>query len=310
MTSATVITAAHIEQWRSEGVTVVPGFVSEDDLTAARNQIARLYEDDPDIGAATEAPAPASEPTFSPDQFRGIKLFPYDQGPLLNLLGLDHRLLDGARRALGVDQLLMHQNLVQIKRTGLANYEQIPHLDYPLHTILSPGEDPEFHTVIFTIFLTDVTAESGPFCYIPKAHTRQLDTAVTVLDHDMAAGLRGVERRVVCPAGTVLMYSADDIYHRGTNLTATDAERWSITSSFHAARNHFLGGLRWPADGLNKAWQFFVPHADPEQLAAVGVPRPGSAYWSKVTIERARSRYPTWDLTPWRKALDAGGDGT
>jgi hypothetical protein len=46
-----------------------------------------------------------------------------------------------------------------------------------------------------------------------------------------------------------------------------------------------------------------LPAANVEQLAALGIPRPGHPYWTQRTIRRVQLRYPGWNLDPWRAAL-------
>lgn len=297
------ITATDLDRWLADGVTVIEGFLSSQATRQVREHIRLLYQDEPEClhGPATREDGHGMD--FHDDQFRGLKSFPYPGGTALNLVGLDPRILDAARSALQTDDILMHQNLTHVKHSGLANYEQPLHLDYPLHTLLMPSRQPRFRTVIFTLFLTDVGPQDGPFAYIPKPHTTHLDPTRSVLDEAGTRDLLAFERKVTVPAGTLLMYGPDDVYHRGTNITGPDAFRWSVTSSFYAAECQFMGGLRWFSEGLNKAWPSFISHATPEQLKVIGIPLPGHPYWTESTIRGVQHRYPDWDPRPWLDAL-------
>ena len=52
-----------------------------------------------------------------------------------------------------------------------------------------------------------------------------------------------------------------------------------------------------------KPWRIIFENATPEQLACFGVQRPGDRFWTETTIARAQTRYPNWDMTPYREAV-------
>ena len=41
----------------------------------------------------------------------------------------------------------------------------------------------------------------------------------------------------------------------------------------------------------------------PSELALLGFPKPGHAYWTEEAIVRVNARYPGLDMTPWHVAL-------
>jgi Phytanoyl-CoA dioxygenase (PhyH) len=287
-----------LQTWRDEGVVVIERFLPTASLERARRHLQGLYQDD---RAALHGPEHLSpqERTAANDPFRGIKTFPYAGDIALNLVAMDPALVATAKSLLNTDQVVMHQNLTHIKYAGLANYDQRLHLDYRLHTLLAPSTQPAFRTVIFTIFLTDVGPHDGPFAYVPRHYTADRDLSEDVLSAEDSARLALLERHVTVPAGSLLMYCAEDLFHRGTDLKGAGSCRWSITSSFHAAAHPFIGGLRWSVAGVSKAWQWFIPHASQEQLSAVGIPAPGHPYWTEQTIAAAQKLYPNWNLNDW-----------
>ncbi|MBX9729995.1 MAG: hypothetical protein K2X59_01590, partial [Sphingomonas sp.] len=58
----------------------------------------------------------------------------------------------------------------------------------------------------------------------------------------------------------------------------------------------------WPLHFM-RPWKKLIYNASPEQLACVGIPLPGDAFWSATTIARTQQRWPDWDMTPYREAL-------
>jgi ectoine hydroxylase-related dioxygenase (phytanoyl-CoA dioxygenase family) len=285
--------------WRRDGITVVERFLTSRQLVEAKQHVQSLYKDDQQLLRAGTASERAASIGISDDQFLGLRFFPYADHHALNLVALDLRLVTAAKRALRTQHVLMYQSLVHVKKAGIANYEQPFHLDYPLHTLLAPSERPTHKTIICTVFLTDVDGDSGPFAFVPRRYTHHLDATRTVLSPEETLDLSRFECRLVVPAGTLVMYSPDDLYHRGTNLAGATAYRWSVTSSFRAATCHFMGGLTWPTQGLDESWPWVFGYATSEQLAALGVPLPGDPYWTPKTIRAVQFRYPQWNPEEW-----------
>ena len=104
------------------------------------------------------------------------------------------------------------------------------------------------------------------------------------------------------PAGSVFAYGID-VYHRGTNLTEPGGLRYTLTASYKAAGNDMIGWSAWPYRFL-EPWHLIFYNATPEQLACIGVPRPGDGFWTERTLRRTQERWPGWDLTAYREALE------
>ncbi len=294
------VSPTHLQSLVRDSICVVEGFLSRATLEAAQQHVRLLYADSPELLYGPRGDGVAEKGIgLSAKQFEGQRFLPYPSGTELNLLGLDQRLLNAASAYLQTSQVLMHQNLVHVKHAGIADYDQPLHLDYEMHTLLVPAAERRFRTVICTIFLTDVGEANGPFAYVPKEFTAHLPPQRSVLTVEETLALRHRERALCVSAGTLLMYSPDDLYHRGTNLVGQGARRWSLTSSFYAAECTFMGGLRWFATSLDKNWPLLLENATVDQLATLGVPRPGHPYWTTQTLINLQARYPSWDLSEW-----------
>lgn len=239
---------------------------------------------------------------FDKAQFRNFLTYPFDAGVATNLLPLHPALIDGAQRMLRVPDVFMYQCHTWAKFTGEADYTQEFHFDFGNHTLLVPGDEPRFGTVNYVIYLTDVTKARGALVYVPRSRSCALsDPDVANPSPARQRELVGMERSAEGPAGSLLIYDTN-VYHRGTNLTEPGAHRYTMTVSYRAQSQDVIGGNEWARDGHNPPWRTILPRANVEQLAALGVPRPGHPYWTDRTLRRVHARYPDWDLTPWRRA--------
>jgi hypothetical protein len=155
--------------------------------------------------------------------------------------------------------------------------------------------------VNYVIYLTDVTKARGVLAYAPRSRSQELPDPDA--PHPRSARQRellAIERLAEGPAGSLLIYDTN-VYHRGTNLTEPGAHRYTMTVSYRVGGYDMIGGNPWARDGQNPPWAKILPAADVDQLAALGIPRPGHAYWTERTIRRVQARYPDWDLGPWRR---------
>ena len=113
------IDEAALEQWRRDGVVLVPSAFSAAELAPVLADYARLH---PLPGAAREAARHADLGgrigRFNREQFRNFLLYPLDAGETTNLLPLHPVLIDAAQRALGVDDVFMYQCHTWAKFTG------------------------------------------------------------------------------------------------------------------------------------------------------------------------------------------------
>ena len=295
---------SQIEQWRVDGAVLVPDFFTPDELAPVHAEYLRLHPlPDAPADAIGHADLGGHIGRFDLAQFKNFLNFPFAANLATNLLPLHPALIDTARRTLGVDEVFMYQCHTWAKFTGDADYTQEFHFDYGNHTLLVPGDEKHFGTVNYVIYLTDVTHAHGALAYVPRTLAKTLvEGDWRNPRSDAQRKLLDAERIVETPAGGLLIYDTD-VYHRGTNLTAPGGHRYSMTVSYRAADFTAMGGNEWARNGQNAPWRDIISNASIDQLAALGIPRPGHAYWTPRTIARVQARYPEWQMDAWRAAL-------
>ncbi|MGB1503934.1 MAG: phytanoyl-CoA dioxygenase family protein [Acidimicrobiales bacterium] len=294
-----------IDHWRREGAVVLRDFFTPDELAPVVDDMEAMYGHlrPTDAGGHTEL-----EPALArAKQFEHIHDMPFPASPAVNLLGLHPALIATARAALGTDDVRLYQNHTWAKFTGQTDFDQPHHCDFKNHTLTVPGERAVERTINFMIYLTDVTDAHGAIHYVP------LSASDPIVGHDRMSfantadgtlqRLIEVEHSGAAPAGSVFAYGID-VYHRGTNLTAPGAHRFTITASYKAAGNDQIGWSAWPR-WFREPWEQVMNHATPEQLTCLGVPAPGDPFWTELTLHRTSARWPEMDLTPYRLALRA-----
>ena len=293
-----------IDEWRREGVAIAPAVFTAAEIAPVLAEYERLH---PRPEAVSEAKVHADLGRrigrFDREQFANVLNFPFNANVAMNLLPLHPLLIDVAKRALGVAEVIMYQCHTWAKFTGDADYSQLFHMDFGNHTLLVPGDEKRYGTMNFIIYFTDVTPLRGALSYVPRSvakaagvgDARNPPTPEQIMLHQH-------EQLAVVPANTLLLYDSDT-YHRGINLTEPGGHRYSMTVSYRARDFETMGGNEWSRNGDNTPWLTLLPATSIDQAAALGIPRPGHPYWTARTIARTQVRYPDWDLSPWRDAL-------
>jgi ectoine hydroxylase-related dioxygenase (phytanoyl-CoA dioxygenase family) len=294
--------AAHVEQWREEGFVVLEHFFDEREFEPVLQDFESLYRDagkGDGVGAAREVKPGENRGLYQATQFKNIHVLPYQASSALNLISLHPALIALAQALLGVSDVRLYQSHTWAKYTGEADYEQDFHCDFGNHTLLVPSDDPALRTVDLIIYLTDVTKEHGAMRYVTKPDVLAAlgRPAISGMDEREQAVLRRWERAVEVPAGSIVVHGIDTI-HRGSNLTAPNGRRFSLTVGYKAAGSDNIGFHVWQA-AQGRSWQVVFDHATPEQLACLGVPRPGHAFWTKRTLQLAQSRWPSWNMAAY-----------
>jgi ectoine hydroxylase-related dioxygenase (phytanoyl-CoA dioxygenase family) len=300
--------AQHIEQWRKEGFVVLERFFTQAEYEPVLEDFEELYRDagkGDAVGAACEVKPKEDVGANRALQFKNIHVLPYEASSALNLVSLHPDLIAFAKSLLGVDDVRLYQSHTWAKYTGEADYDQEFHCDYGNHTLLVPGDEPAQRTVDFILYLTDVTREHGALRYVTKPDVLAAlgRPALSAPSEQDQAALRERERAVVVPAGSIVAHGIDTL-HRGSNLTAPNGRRFSLTIGYKAAASEFIGFHTWQAT-RNRPWNKVFDHATPEQLACLGVPRPGDPFWTPRTLELAQKRWPGWDMHEYFAAVVA-----
>lgn len=302
-------TDEQIDHWTREGAVILERFFTADEIAPVVADMEQLYghlrPTDLDAHRAFDAK------TARATQFANIHDMPFPASPAVNLLGLHPALIACARQALGTHDVHMYQNHTWAKFTGQTDFDQPHHCDFKNHTLTVPGEQAIDRTINFMIYLTDVTDAHGAIHYVPLSSSDPIvgdDRMSFASESDGTLDrLKQVEQSGAAPAGSVFAYGID-VYHRGTNLTAPDSHRFTITASYKAAGNDQIGWSAWPR-WFREPWELVMNHATPEQLTCLGVPAPGDPFWTDLTLHRTAERWPEMDLTPYRVAASGSGTG-
>ena len=106
-TKPLMFTEAHLEQWRTTGYAVVEGFLSEDQLVAARRR--RSASVASHLGAV-----PPTTGTAGPRSLRSPRCRS-DGGKVQNQITFRHDLLDFVEQALGTEEILLAHSQVLCK---------------------------------------------------------------------------------------------------------------------------------------------------------------------------------------------------
>ena len=287
--------------WRRDGAVVIENFFAKDELAVAIADFERLYGRQGETDAA-EFKHEGSFGGFHPKQFKNIDTLPYAGSVELNLLSLHPALLTLAQSLLGTSQVHLYQSHTWAKFTGNADYDQSFHCDFGNHTLLVPSDDVAMRTVNFVIYLSDVTDDLGAFHYVTKPDSDALlgPGSVFANDPETQQQLKSREHSGAAPLGSLLVYGID-VFHRGTNLTRPKGYRYTLTVSYKAAGNDMVGFHVWQT-AANRQWDAIISHGTPQQLAALGVPLPGAAYWTSRTLSLCQMRWPEWDMRPYSDA--------
>ena len=296
-----------VKTWRREGFAILPGFFSGRELAPLLRDFKRLYGTSGDgDGKAMVAGIPEDEGSFTEmreRQFRNIDTLPFAGGVELDLISLHPALIGFAKALLGVPEVRLYQCHTWAKYTGETDYEQDFHCDFGNHTLLVPSDELAQRTVDFIFYITDVTDGHGALHYVPRSECESIlgPGRVGAADPERQAALREAELSAAGPAGTLVAHSIDT-FHRGTNLTVEKGYRFSMTAGYKAAGNDMIGFHVWQQN-RGRDFSTILSHGTPEQLACLGIPLPGDAYWTLRTLKLTSARWPDWDMTLWFEAL-------
>ena len=293
-----------LNEWRTEGGVLLERFFTEEEIAPCLADMEHLYGDRRIANAPVRTDkADGDIGVFSIDQFKNFDDMPFNCSPALNLIALHPSLIELARAALDTPHVHLYQSHAWAKFTGEADFDQHFHCDFKNHTLTVPGERANQRTINCMIYLTDVTDELGAIHYVPVSESDEIcgGERDPFGPPEVQAPLKARERSGAGPAGSVFAYGID-VYHRGTNLTLPGGIRYTLTASFKAAGNDMIGWSAWPHSFL-KPWHIFFEHCTPDQLSCLGVPEPGSPFWTQDTIRRTHRRWPMWDPLPYEETL-------
>jgi len=296
----------HVEAWRRDGGVSIHNFFTPEEVAAVQADFRAVFGDR-EAGEALVKTPEGQVGRFHPTQFKGVAPVPLDCSAALNLIGVHPAMIAFAKQVLRTDRVHVYQCQAWAKFTGESDYDQPFHCDFSNHTLTAPSEDAHLNSVTILCYFSDVTEAHGPAHYVTRPDSLKVAGPEASLSRDgemharIQQALLPYERSTAAPAGSVFPYTID-IWHRGTNLTAPGGHRYALMSCFKAAGDESIGFHAW-AFHHTQPWARIFDHATPEQLECFGVQPPGHPFWTETTLARAQTRYPRWDMTPYRDAL-------
>ncbi len=316
------LTASQIEQWRTEGYTLVSGLYPEDLIEELAREATTAF---PAIG------------TDESDRYQGFGsqgrlVFPSEVSAFNdvtlheNLLGAVADLLGEAVTDIRLSQSDLWPKYGQASSVG----DQRIHVDYPNHTLTHPTPWSRPEAVELIVYLSDWEETQGSTAVVPRqgeddpayrwpiVDSPGIGELQYVNDRDDAEAYFAKERPelkdwrellydrehyVKFRPGDVLFYR-HDTWHRGTPMVPGTL-RLAHNMTFRKAQSEWIStlhtGWAWSAYNQSKLLPRLISDASLNQRAVLGFPQPGSDYWCLETIEAIRARYGMYgfDVTPY-----------
>jgi hypothetical protein len=304
--------------WREEGWALVPSLIEPEVIDAAMADVWQVFptpeefyggQPDPrrdgfylDRDPLVRFAQPASGPAFRKEQLLGMREFP-GRG-LLNRLVVHPRLLAFVREALGADEVQLYLAELWAKYAGVTDYEQPMHRD-PNHSLLPPRSEPGCWHLEAFLYLSDVDERCAPTRLVPLSAVPKGAHYPDPASPAEAPQLYGAEISALGGRGSLLAYRTD-VWHRGTDLTGECGARFVLGLSFKLQGQDWVGYNALPPKAPDLFFKQFVAASTPDELAVLGIPRPGHPIWNDALVDAFAARYPGLDVTAWRDALIAG----
>ena len=278
-----------LDRVRTEGFAVVEGFLTDDEVAAAR---AGVFDEFPTHEQYFADPA--RHASVVSHQFAGLRVGPFASWALTRL-AFHPDLVDAAERFCGTTELDLYKIELWAKYSGAVDYDQAHHRDFGNHSLLVPRADRRWPQLTTFILLSDVTEHDAPTKVIP----RSIGDVVPLWPNVLAEGdLVDHEITVTGPAGSIFLYTTD-VLHRGSAFTDHPRSRFVLLADYMARGNPWMGKVSWPGRGNHPSFQTLLVNATPRERHLFGVPLPGHEYWNAQTLRDVALRYPGIDLTPY-----------
>jgi ectoine hydroxylase-related dioxygenase (phytanoyl-CoA dioxygenase family) len=283
------ITEQHQAQLLHHGHVIVPRFLTEDELSAARENFSQYFPTSDELAAT-----PQRYGSIHEDPEHQQVEFPF-AGEVLNDISTHPELIAFVERLLGTGDVLLSQAAIWAKYAGTGDFDQGLHLDYQGNTLVVPRDDGAYRQVNMILYYTDVTEELGPTYVVSQEKTREISLWPTHRPRKKNADLYEHERPVLAQAGDLLIFSMRT-WHRASDIAAESGHRFSHHFVWRAGQHNFQGYHLWARHGENPELQRFIERASPRQREVLGFPRPDDPYWNDETRAAVRLRYPRLEL--------------
>ena len=292
----TTIPDAAIEELRTRGFTRVDGFLDRSELDILAEPLAAEFPTREEYHAKPQRYTHLGE-----NQFAGNVKYPYDS-LALNRIAYHPALVSAAERFHGTTDIDLYKVELWAKYSGAVDYEQRLHRDYGNHTMLVPRTDGAWPQMTTILLLSDVTKKDGPTMAVPLSASRNIPMDVRLALRREYPSLYLAQVPLVGPAGTLYIYRTD-VFHRGSAMKGTERARFIYMADYKARGTSWQGKMAWPDSAINDDWVPVLADASPRQREVFGIPAPGHEYWNEQTITDVAGRWPGWDMTPYREAL-------
>ena len=312
---------ALVGQWQEHGWCLVDGLLSEDLIDTVIREGTSAF-----AGEAMESTFGSGGMMEFPTRFDGV-----------NATTLHAGIIRSVKQLLKTENVLLSQSDLWVKRGAPSaadkkydHSDQRVHMDYPNHTLVHPPrwESPEAVSLI--VYFSDAEETEGRTAVIPKRGATDENYAYPYTNmpgfgalkwvndkgsaeasvreaseemHSFRGKLYAQEGYVNFKKGTVLFYR-HDLWHRGTPIKP-EQQRIVQNLVFKKRDAHWLN--QWNMGCARHMYEEaqtverLIATATPEQRAVLGIPLPGSPFWTEDTINVFKLRYGPLglDATPY-----------
>jgi len=283
----------HLDDLIERGFTLVPDFLSSEELDSARSDVLRYFPPPRDL-----ATTPHRYGSILEDPEHLQVEFPFD-ADTINYNSAHPDIIHFVERLLGTTEILLSQSAIWAKYAGTGKFEQTMHLDYEGNTLVVPRDDGVFRQVNFILYYSDVTKDMGPTFVAPQDRTRGFGLWPPFRPKKQWPKLYKLEQPIIAKAGSVLIFSMRT-YHRAGEITAEIGARFTQHLVYRSAQCPFNGYHQYSQFGEKPELKRFIENATPRQREMLGFPAPGHAYWIEETLNAVAIRYPKMDMKPYR----------
>lgn len=295
--------------WRQDGWVLIDGLVDEAIMDTVTEELATL-DVAPSTGPTRRADK-IDQPRFRAAQFDGTHLFPLPGAPALNRLVVHPSIVAFAAEAIGVHDIRLYQSRLWSKNGDHTDYEQPLHRDLN-HSLVPARSEPGWWHLECFLYLSDVDEDNGAPRLVPRSAIEgagiEPPSGREPAEREHHPGLYELEVAAVGRRGSLLAYRSD-VWHRGIDI-APGRERHVLVIAYKPAGADWIGFDAHPPLVNSPDLGVFVEASSPEELALLGIPRPGHPYWTPSTVEAMAEIYPGLDLSPWRERLTRGNNQT
>ncbi|KAI9005540.1 hypothetical protein DFJ74DRAFT_394010 [Hyaloraphidium curvatum] len=305
------ITDAQLREVADRGFTIVPGFLTDAEVAAARDGLWLTFPRPEDYHADPERP---EHKKFMATQFAGNdRGFPYASDSI-NSIPVHPDLVDAMERLMGTKEIDLYKIELWAKYSGGVDYDQNLHRDYTNHTLVVPRRDGKYRHYTTWILLSDVTETDAPTKIVPTQEYEDLPLWPTTVappgTHPLQRFLKYSENKytpkeiaVTGKAGSLLIYRTD-VLHRGSSFKGHPRSRFVIAADFKPRGTPWGGKHAWPDFATNPRWSPWFGKTDMRTRDLFGFPKVDSEYWDEQTVADVGLRYPKMDMGPYRRALE------